>query len=268
MSHKVAKVLGYKFNPTSGQSYETATGQMKIKYQMTVDGIRLPHLSRHRTFSATFKIAPEESGDFGFGVIMGIDMMDDLGIDTSRTTKTIIWGNDIEVPMVSKSYWTEARIQALCGTYRRKPSEISTSHNITSEPNTLAQEESSLFLAESEPAQPTSSFTKAVYVKPDLLEAVKRDGCDLTTDQQALLFHTLSDHDAVFQGGRGNYTGEPVKLCLKPDAVPIRAKPYAIPVKDREVVENKFTRQCDIGAKNGSIRLITNFWNIIKWLIR
>jgi hypothetical protein len=35
---------------------------------------------------------------------MGIDMMDDLGIDTSRTTKTIIWGNDIEVPMVSKSY--------------------------------------------------------------------------------------------------------------------------------------------------------------------
>jgi hypothetical protein len=196
---------------------------MNTKYQMTVDGIRLPHLSRHRTFSATFEIAPEESGDFGFGVIMGIDMMDDLGIDTSRTTKTIIWGNNIEVPMVSKSYWTEACIQALCGTYRRKPSEISTSHNITSEPNTIAQEESSLFLAESEPAQPTSSFTKAVYVKPDLLKAVKRDGVDLTTDQQALLFKTLSDHDAVFQGGKGNYTGEPVTIRLKPDAVPKRA---------------------------------------------
>ncbi len=115
-------------------------------------------------------------------------------------------------------------------------------------PAHLAQEESSLFLAESEPAQPTSSFTKAVYVKPDLLEAVKRDGCDLTTDQQALLFHTLSDHDAVFQGGKGNYTGKPVKIRLKPDAVPIRAKPYAIPVKDREVVENEFSRQCNIGA--------------------
>ena len=109
--------------------------------------------------------------------------------------------------MVSKSYWTEARIQALCGTYRRKPSEISTSHNITSEPNTLVQEESSLFLAESEPAQPTSSFTKAVHVKPNLLETVKRDGIDLTTDQQALIFKTLSNHNAVFQGGKGNYTG-------------------------------------------------------------
>ncbi len=85
--------------------------------------------------------------------------------------------------MVSKNHWTEARIQALCGMYWRKPSEISTSHNITSEPNTLAQEESSLFLAESELAQPTSGSTKAVYVKPNLLKAVKRDGVDLTTDQ-------------------------------------------------------------------------------------
>jgi hypothetical protein len=83
MSHKVAKVLGYEFEPTSGQSYITATRQMNNKFQMTVDGIRLPHLSCHRKLSATFDIAPEESGDFGFGVFMGIDMMDDLGIDIS-----------------------------------------------------------------------------------------------------------------------------------------------------------------------------------------
>jgi hypothetical protein len=62
-------------------------------------------------------------------------------------------------------------------------------------------------------------------VKPNLLETVKRDGIDLTTDQQALLFKTLSDHNAVFQGGKGNYTGEPVKIRLKPNAVPKRAKP-------------------------------------------
>jgi hypothetical protein len=248
MSLKVAKVLGYEFELTSGQSYVTATGQMNTKFQMTVDGICLPHLSHHRTFSATFEIAPEESGDFGFRVIMGIDMMDDLGINTSQTTKTIIWGNDIKVLMVSKSYWTEACIRALCGTVQRKPSEVPTSHNITSKPDTLAKEESSLFRAESEPAQPTSSFTKAVYVKPDLLEAVKCNGVDLTTNQQALLFKTLSDHNAVFQGDKGRYTGKPVKIRLKPDAVPKRAKPYDIPVKDRKVVEDGFSRQCKIRA--------------------
>jgi len=94
MSHNAAETLGLEFEPISGQSYVTVTGNMDTKFQVTVHGIRLPHLSRHRTFSATFEIAPKESGDFGFGVITGIDMMDDLGIDTSRTTKWIIWGND------------------------------------------------------------------------------------------------------------------------------------------------------------------------------
>jgi len=83
MSHNTAETLGLEFESISGQSYVTATGNMDTEFQATVHGIRLPHLSCHRTFSATFEIAPKESGDFGFGVIMGIDMMDDLGIDTS-----------------------------------------------------------------------------------------------------------------------------------------------------------------------------------------
>jgi len=132
MSHNIAETLHLEFEPISSQSYVMATGNMDTKFQATVHGIRLPHLSRHRTFSATFEIAPKESGDFGFGVIMGIDMMDDLGIDTSRTTKLIIWGNDIEVPMVSKNHWTEARIQALCGVRRRLSQNSSTpSENTT-----------------------------------------------------------------------------------------------------------------------------------------
>ncbi len=164
------------------------------------------------------------------------------------------------------------------------------SDNITSEPSTLAQKESSLFLAASKPAQPAPNFTKTVYVKPDLLKVVKRDKVDLTTNQQALLLRMLSNHNAVFQSGKGYNTGEPVKLRLQPNEVPIRAKPYAIPVKDREVMEDKFSRQCDIGAlcrlspeeyknhkwaspsfgipkKNGSIRLIINYRNVNKWLI-
>ena len=287
MSHNTAETLGLEFEPISGQSYVTATGNMDTKFQATVHGIRLPHLSRHRTFSATFEIAPKESGDFGFGVIMGIDMMDDLGIDTSRTTKSIIWGNDIEVPMVSKNHWTEARIQALCGV-RRRSSQNPTKTDIYVDDSSTLPSKSSLFLAANQSAP---SFTKAVYVKPDLLEVVKRDGVNLTTDQQALLFRMLSDHDAVFQCGKGYYTGQPVKLRLRPDAVPRRAKPYAIPVKDREVMEDEFTRQCEIGAlrrlspleyedrewaspsfgipkKNGTIRLIMDFREVNRWLTR
>ncbi len=69
-------------------------------------------ISQHRTFEGTFDVAPPESGDFGYGIIMGIGMMDELGIDQSRTTK-ITWG-ELETPMVPSRYWTDGRIQTVC----------------------------------------------------------------------------------------------------------------------------------------------------------
>jgi len=48
MSHNIAETLGLEFEPISGQSYVTATGYMNTKFQVTVHGIRIPHLSRHR----------------------------------------------------------------------------------------------------------------------------------------------------------------------------------------------------------------------------
>jgi hypothetical protein len=62
---------------------------------VTVTNVCLPHLSCCRTFKTTFKEAPPESGIFGYGIIMGIGMMEELGIDQSRIEKMITWGHDI-----------------------------------------------------------------------------------------------------------------------------------------------------------------------------
>ena len=75
MSHSFAKLLGYEFQHKKGESYRTATGLMEMDVSVTVENVRLPALSRNRTFTATFDVAPPESGDFGYGVIMGIGMM-------------------------------------------------------------------------------------------------------------------------------------------------------------------------------------------------
>ena len=113
MSHQFAETLGYEFQPKAIQSYRTATGKMETGNAVTVADIRLPAISRHRTFEGTFDVAPPESGDFGYGIIMGIGMMDELGIDQSRTTKMITWG-ELETPMVPSGYWTDACIQTVC----------------------------------------------------------------------------------------------------------------------------------------------------------
>ena len=129
MSHSFAKSLGSKFQISDREtSYRTTAGNRNTQFEVTIRGVCLPHLSSQRTFTATIKIAPEESGNFGYGVIMGIGMMDKLGIDQSRNTKTITWGNNIEVPMVLSGFWTDSRIQTLCS---RTNTELAQSENIS-----------------------------------------------------------------------------------------------------------------------------------------
>jgi hypothetical protein len=114
MSYPFAEKLGYKFQQSKGESYRTMTGNMGTSLSVTVTNVRLPHLSHQRTFTATFDAAPPESGDFGYGIIMGIGMMDELQINLSRTDKIITWGHDVQVSMVPIGYWTDARIQTIC----------------------------------------------------------------------------------------------------------------------------------------------------------
>ncbi len=120
MSYSFAEKLGYEFQCGKGESYRTTTGNMETMFSVTVTDVRLPALSHHRTFTATFKVAPPESGDFGYGIIMGIGMMDELGIDQSRTDKMITWGHDIKVTMVPIGYWTDACIQSICKANNKK----------------------------------------------------------------------------------------------------------------------------------------------------
>jgi hypothetical protein len=253
MSYSFAKKLGYEFQHGKGESYRTTTGNMKTMFSVKVTDIRLPALSRHRTFTATFEVAPPESGDFGYGIIMGIGMMDELGIDQSRTDKMITWGHDIEVPMVPIGYWTDACIQSICKANNKKEHAESNSKNLeTKEENSTIKSkyatisEADLFLTANKPNE--ASFKKAVYETPDLLEVAKRDGMQLTPAQQAMLLNILVKNQDVFKGGGGYYNGEPVGIKLKDDAIPYRAKPYPIPLKNRKVLEHEVARQCSVGC--------------------
>ena len=102
----------------------------------------------------------------------------------------------------------------------------------------------SLFSATS--SNQAASFTKAHYIKPNLLEVAKHDGANLIPMQQAMLFNVLTANNKVFQGGWGHYTGPLVGLKLKDDAKPWQAKQYPIPLKNREV--HKLIWQCSIRA--------------------
>ncbi len=139
----------------------------------------------------TFEVAPPESGEFRYGIIMGIGMMDELGMDQSRTDKIITWEHDIQVPMASIGYWTDARIQMIfkhANTEKEHTNSALTNLEIKQENSEDKQNvkfatetNSDLFSATSKPAE--ASFKKAVYKKPNILEVPKCDGKHLTPVQ-------------------------------------------------------------------------------------
>ncbi len=186
---------------------------------------------------------------------MGIGMMDELGIDQSQTDKMITWGQDIKVPMVSIGYWSDAHIQSICKANNKKEHAESNLKNLeTKEENSTIKStvkfatisEANLFLTANKPNK--ASFKKAVYETPDLLEVAKRNGTKLTPAQQTMLLNILVKNQDIFEGGCGYYNGKPVGIKLKDNAIPYRAKPYLIPLKDWEVLEHEVARQCLVGS--------------------
>jgi hypothetical protein len=105
----------------------------------------------------TFDVAPLESGDFGYRIIMGIDIMNELEIDQSRTTKMITWG-ELETPMVPSGYWTDARIQTVCKVRDKELLDVFSKNE--------ENEEAISKIKSKEP-----SFTKAVYETPIFLKS-------------------------------------------------------------------------------------------------
>ena len=55
-------------------------------------------------------------------------------------------------------------------------------------------------------------------------------------------------HRSLFLGKRGEWTGKPVSIETIEGVTPVWAKPYPVPLKNREVFQQEVQRQGAIGA--------------------
>jgi hypothetical protein len=108
----------------------------------------------------------------------------------------------------------------------------------------------------------------------------------ITTSEKAQLENVLVKHEALFQGTKGHYVGEPVSLTLISEAKPVFRNPYPIPVSQQPLMKEEVDRLVSIGLlskvskalwsspsfavpkKNNTIRLVTDFRVLNKVLVR
>ena len=114
------------------------------------------------------------------------------------------------------------------------------------------------------------------------LEEIARNCLDLSREQQEELLQVLKLNESIFTGKCREWKRTSVTITLIKDVKPIWAKPYPVPLKNREVFKQEICHQCNIGAlwelyieeikdhewaspafvipkKNGTLRLVIDF---------
>jgi len=229
--------------------------------------------------------------------------MQQIGLDIMNSTQSFSWAG-INVPMVVRGYWNPATIstfwkQELPNLRASTPNQlIPEAPTASSNANATVLETSPVMQPVAAPTAPTVApvetqeeyaalidLKPAVYKAADIDEIVSNQE-HLVANQKELLRSTLRKHISALQGLRGKWRGDKVHLELLPGAKPYHGKAYKIPQAYKNLVKQEIDRLVSIGLlepveaaewsapsfcipkSNGSIRFITDFRGLNRWLKR
>ncbi len=252
VTKKYAAKLRQKTKGSNVQEWVTPAGTMST--QGTCRSRMIMHeFHEKRQIEWDFHIAD----DLGpYDMIIGRDMLTDLGIDLRFSDHTVYW-DDSEISFRDRDDPNEQQSFAL---------------NID---DPISVEESM-----------SANAIRANDYKAADLHQVTRDLKHLSSDKQDLLLDVLNRHESMFDGTLGTWKGTEYNIELKDDVKPYHAKAFPVPRIHYEVLKSEVTRLCEAGVlrkvnrsewasptfiikkKSGSARFITDFRELNKRIRR
>lgn len=258
----------------SKQAVNTAMGKGQLTEEVIVHTLTFPEFSPTRRVDAGFKAfifdAPSP-----YDIILGVDVMQKLGIDPKPSSCTIQWGNLI-VPWKPLAYLSTS----------------TSTEATTSETNCFVLSdhddedfETSFFIGQ------TTKILEAKYEAIDLDQVVASQR-HLNSQQQRELHQILNQYGDLFNGnlarsGRlGTYLGPKVHLELIEGARPFQQRPYPVPESNKKVFKQELDRLESIGVltrtgpsewlsptfiipkKDGTVRWVSDFRALNKLIRR
>ncbi len=83
-----------------------------IQYCKWSTDVKLPMLSKWHKFETSLQIVPQQD-IMNHGVILGLETMKQIDLDTSVCNSSISWSNKLVTPMVSHTFWTNKSLQKM-----------------------------------------------------------------------------------------------------------------------------------------------------------
>ena len=197
-----------------------------------------------------------------YDLILGMDLMQLLGIDIHTSTKTVIW-DGLRVPFKPRDYFTselftESLHDAMLGSHDNVDDDL---------------------------GYKAKTIKSSLYEKHNTNEVAQQQ-VHLTPQQRDELAKVLAKFPKLFSGELGCYPHKKVHLELKSDAVPFRCRPYPVPKHHQRVFKEELDRLVKIGVlsrtgpsewltpsfiipkKDGRVRWISDFRGLNKFIKR
>ena len=210
LAYEYAKKLGLKSENTT--TWHTTAGDFNTNFKSKID-FSLPELHEKRIITKTMHITPNE---MGYDMIIGRDLLEDLGIDLKFSNHTISW-DFAEIPM------------------RPRNSTLSESYYVND--SKLVQSE----------LKRVAAIMDAKYEPADLDKLVE-ECSQLRTKEKLLLLNLLKKYEKLFDGSLGTWKGPPHKIHLKEGVEPFHARPYTIPKAIEQTLKYEIKSICELGV--------------------
>lgn len=212
----------------------------------------IPELHDNRVIERTLHVAPDLGA---YDMIIGRDLLQDLGIDIRFSDKTVEW-DGVSIPFKD----SDARHE-------------SESFHVADSPHV------------DEAVERLKRILEAKYEAADLDE-IADNATHITPEERDMLRAVLYKHKTLFDGTLGQWKGEDLKIELKPDAKPYHARAFPIPKIHTEVLKTEVERLCGLGVlkkvnrsewaaptfivpkKDKSVRFISDFRELNKRIKR
>ena len=245
----------YKTTPTK---WSTLGGAFTTK-QKAIINFKLPEFSNSRDI--TWKAHVDDtttSSKAKYDMIIGNDLMQQLGLEISFKTKTLTW-EEITIPMKDRGTIT----------------------NLTEDIYHQSIQPPILKISEAR----HNEIIKIMYGKTNIKEYVAKQSTLNTTEQQQLGY-LLSQYPNMFEGEIGTLNIPPVHFELRPGSKPYSGRPFPIPKAYETLTKEECRRFCKVGIwehtldsewaaptfivpkKTNDVRIVTDFRELNKCIIR
>ena len=240
------------------------TSSSVIDKEIVIENMILAEFSPTRNVSGPITCLVMENNASQYDLIIGMDLMQLLGIDIHTSTKTVVW-DGLRIPFKPRDYFrSEAYSQTMLDTMEGSFDDPDDTDNL---------------------GYKSPQIKSSLYEQHDTAKVAEQQ-VHLSPLQRQELAKLLAKFPKLFTGKLGCYKRKKVHLELKDGATPFWCRPHPVPKHHQRVFKEELDRLVEIGVlsptgpaewltpsfiipkKDGRVRWISDFRGLNKFIKR